>query len=527
MPSPHWQIQRTALECPHAIEKRELPGKLKAWCFQHGLLPRLLEPLQIYEIYLSRVETIQQHINKYFRQWLGVPPCFWTVGLYTTIGMLQLPFSSITEEFKIGKARLHMMLKYSPDDVIHQVQPEVRTGTKWSAAKAVEEAEASLQIKEVIGATQTGRAGLGSTPHRWFSCEDCGGHRNMVITELNMIAEEKRVATAAGQAKQCAWINWEGAEARKQSWSSLMTMEPLTSSFLLRPTYNFLPTPATHKQWSFTADDTCAMCKSARGTMWNVFSSSGSSLQIYTWHHNWVLPTLAELTETQCRVANKQPTPCISFLQEGDAPPRRVSKPQGQKFHAPAKDWKMAADQIEALHFPHHIVHTQERPDIVIWSDTVKHVAIIELTVPWEGNMEEAFERKKLQACQVIPIEVGCRGFIGRTTTSYLTRLGLMNRARRRATLQLQATAERASSWIWSKVRKSTAARQISLFPLSSPAPTPPNPYPYPHPLPSSPNHLHSYSLECIQSIPQRFLPPVTPPSGWSCWWHQSVGHHR
>ena len=165
----------------------------------------------------------------------------------------------------------------------------------------------------------------------------------------------------------------------------------------------------------------------------------------------------------------------------------------------------MAADLKEALHFPHHIVHTQERPDIVIWSNTVKRVIIVELTVPWE-NMEEAFERKKLWyenlrmecedkgwACQVMAIEVGCRGFIGRTTTSYLTRLGLANRARRRATQQLQTAVERASSWIWSKVRKSTTAWINH----------PPSPLlPYPHPTP--PQHHPSPTLS---------LPPPPPPS--------------
>ena len=165
----------------------------------------------------------------------------------------------------------------------------------------------------------------------------------------------------------------------------------------------------------------------------------------------------------------------------------------------------MAADLKEALHFPHHIVHTQERPDIVIWSDTVKRVIIVELTVPWEENMEESFERKKLRydnlrmecedkgwACQVMPIEVGCRGFIGRTTTSYLTRLGLTNRARWRATQQLQTAAERASSWIWSKVRKSTTAWQnrppSSLLPY--PHPTPP-----PHPSPTLSLHPPTTSI--------------------------------
>ena len=65
-------------------------------------------------------------------------------------------------------------------------------------------------------------------------------------------------------------------------------------------------------------------------------------------------------------------------------------------------------------------------PDIVAWSDSKKSVLLIELTVPWEENREEAHERKKnryesLRAdcvekgwiCHVIPIEVGCRGFIG------------------------------------------------------------------------------------------------------------------
>ena len=42
---------------------------LPAWSFT---LPPLV--LQIYKISLPRVETIQQHINKYLHKWLGVPP---------------------------------------------------------------------------------------------------------------------------------------------------------------------------------------------------------------------------------------------------------------------------------------------------------------------------------------------------------------------------------------------------------------------------------------------------------------------
>ena len=112
-------------------------------------------------------------------------------------------------------------------------------------------------------------------------------------------------------------------------------------------------------------------------------------------------------------------------------------------------------------------------------------------------------------------------------SSKYLTRPGLTNRARRRATQQLQTAVERTSSWIRSKVRQSTTAwlnrPPSSLLPYPHPTPL----RPHPSPTTVSPHHLHRYPLECIQSIPQHLLPPVTSPCGWSCWRRYSVGYHR
>ena len=63
-------------------------------------------PLQVYEVCLTRVETIQRHVNKFLRKWLGIPPAFTTVGLYSKSSKLQLPISSIEEEFKVAKVRV-------------------------------------------------------------------------------------------------------------------------------------------------------------------------------------------------------------------------------------------------------------------------------------------------------------------------------------------------------------------------------------------------------------------------------------
>ena len=75
--------------------------------------------------------------------------------------------------------------------------------------------------------------------------------------------------------------------------------------------------------------------------------------------------------------------------------------------------------------FPPHIAHTDQRPDIVIWSDSEKCILLIELTACHETNFIEAHQRKVTRyldleqeiqrshyRVKTIPIQVGCRGFI-------------------------------------------------------------------------------------------------------------------
>ena len=89
----------------------------------------------------------------------------------------------------------------------------------------------------------------------------------------------------------------------------------------------------------------------------------------------------------------------------------------------PGVGWQVDAHLDRALRFPSHIADIQQIHDLIIWSDVVKRVIIVELTVPWEGNMEWAYERKLCRyeevrevcddrgwICDVLPVEVGCRG---------------------------------------------------------------------------------------------------------------------
>ena len=103
---------------------------------------------------------------------------------------------------------------------------------------------------------------------------DPKGKRNMVSEEVRMFEEEKRKASTVTQAKQCAWTKWNDIEPIKLSWKSLIAMEPLTISFLLRSTYDLLRNATNLKLWAYTNSVLCLR---------HVVSACPLSLQMYTW----------------------------------------------------------------------------------------------------------------------------------------------------------------------------------------------------------------------------------------------------
>ena len=97
--------------------------------------------------------------EKKLRKWLDIPPSFTLISLYSRTSKLQFPFTSLVEEYKVGKTRLVMTLKDSKDEKVRAAGVEVKTGRKWSASKAVTEAECRLRHKDIVGTVAQGRQG--------------------------------------------------------------------------------------------------------------------------------------------------------------------------------------------------------------------------------------------------------------------------------------------------------------------------------------------------------------------------------
>ncbi len=89
---------------------------------------------------------------------------------------------------------------------------------------------------------------------------------------------------------------------------------------------------------------------------------------------------------------------------------------------------------------------------------------MLSTTVPWEENIEVACERKLekyqelVEQCKVnkwrtacYPIEVGCRGFVGRSGCRILNRFGMIEEKKRKAIRAISESAEKVSRWFWIK----------------------------------------------------------------------------
>lgn len=118
----------------------------------HRLLPILMWLLTVYKVPMTCVEGLRGKINKYLWRWLGIPPSFTAAGLYIRSGQLQLPLSSVVEEFKVTKCSVVMTYRDSQDEQVRHAGIITRSGRQWAADLSVAQAESMLKLCDVIGA---------------------------------------------------------------------------------------------------------------------------------------------------------------------------------------------------------------------------------------------------------------------------------------------------------------------------------------------------------------------------------------
>ena len=451
-----------------AIDKCELPGKYKVWSYQFGLLPRLKWPMMLYEIPITTMEKVERGISQKLRKWLGVPRSFSSVNLYSTTSKMQLPIKSVTEEYKVTKVSAYMSVRDSSDEKVSKAGVTFKTGTKWKTQQAVQEAESRLRHADVVGKVCKGRQGIGYTKERLWNQSTVSERRDLVKGEVRKGEEECRNVKAVSMAKQGRWTKWEEVMERRLTWNDIMKTEPYRLKFALKSVTDLLPTPSNLVLWGMKAEATCELC-SKYANLKHILSSCSVALSQgrYRWRHDQVLKELARVVDsTRLKKTTAKVYGNIKFVKEGarNHKNNKTIHKDGASILSKADDWKIDVDLHKKLVFPQNIVTTSLRPDIVLHSLEAKTVLIIELTVPWEENIEEAYERKQLRYddlrhmcikagwdARCYPVEVGVRGFPAKSVNKLLANIGVYGKEKKLAIKQLAEAAEKRSNWIWLK----------------------------------------------------------------------------
>ena len=187
-------------------------------------------------------------------------------------------------------------------------------------------------------------------------------------------------------------------ENENLTWKSIIYNLPKrVLSFVVNASIDSLPSYSNLHTWGKRMTDKCIFCPTTTGTLHHILSNCPTFLNRYEWRHNNILKYMLKTFSEN--------------LQNGQV-----------HVYADLEGHSIAGGTI-----PPHILTTSQRPDIVTVFDESKEIVIIELTVPFETNLEDAHRRKVDKYSSLVQdiqergytvslyaVEVGVRGLLSR-----------------------------------------------------------------------------------------------------------------
>ena len=201
---------------------------------------------------------------------------------------------------------------------------------------------------------------------------------------------------------QGCWLQWaEHTVPFDLSWKNLI-YGPGTHllKWILNASVNWVKTPDLLRLWGKCAGANCPLnCGSTQCTLHHILSGCKIALSDgrYRWRHDSVLnciylPIKDRVAQVN-RILRPKSIPPISesFVKAGKTQVYR--RRQRACELDGATDWVCLVDLEQKLIFPPEILCTSLRPDLVIWSRSLRKVIIIELTCPAEEGIANATQR--------------------------------------------------------------------------------------------------------------------------------------
>ena len=439
------------------IDESLVNGFQKLWLYQFRALQRLSWPLMIHDLDKNFTLDLTSMATRMLKRWTRLTKTIEVGILYRSKENFGLGLTPVVDHYKRMQLVKEQLLKNSFSRDIREIvqariKREAKPGRKWRVSRLATkvEAEVDLQLRFPRQATREG-LGAGNFKAKPSLVEK----RKIISGTASQFAEHERIVHSHNLAMQGVWLGWkETVSPFNLSWKNLIhKLSPHLVRFILKTSVNWIRTPDLLKLWGLVPDAACKLCKDPQCTIHHILVGCKFALRDtrYTWRHDSVLYAIRQSLSAHIGVHNSKPQshrpPHIlaSFVRKGEKSTLRAAEKQARRSLLDgAYDWKCIVDFTHRnIVFPPEIWATPQRPGIVVWSESLKKVYIIELTCPAEEGINNAAVRKQVRydelktsinsrtvwTATVITIEAGARGFVGFSMRRFLSSMGFKSRA--------------------------------------------------------------------------------------------------
>lgn len=456
------EVRSKLIELINILDQASITGAMKSWAYNNYIVPYITWELTIYDFSVSFGEELEAKITLHLKKWLGLSKNASPSILYRSTDHFGLSLTKITTHLKnMQVCRMHL-LKYSQDPksrdlyayLKQRLQPRCnRLGLPlphrvWSAVNTLENAERDIKLDSMVRPAY-GKTGLGFIERP--PCSSNKERRQEVSRRITQDDEHAMLVKCHSYAMQGEWTKYDGLMNADWSWQTLVwSLSGELLKFALNASLNVLPTPDNLRRWSKTKDAVCSLCGTTNTTLLHILNGCPTSLHQgrYTWRHDNIVCYISKFLESTMNNYHTVPTDCkekpgISFVREGEILKSKNKSQLKASILQNTHDWQILYDYDGSSYvFPPHIATTALRPDIVIYSDSIKTVVVLELTVPAEENVQRRHQQKRhkyesllMDACQLngwkthlFPVEVGSKGYVAFSMDKALKNLGLTNK---------------------------------------------------------------------------------------------------
>ena len=487
------------------VDARLLSGWMKVWLYNFYVATKLSWMLMIYDMPLGVLEELEATCNRYLKKWFGLahgatPDVLYLKRMHHGFGVHNM----VTLYKRLQAIKLHLLAN-SRDRAVKQMferqKHKVRNQVlKYDAFDDLEQNETFLVNSEALNEQIRNRTGLGHRDRQEQNPKvlSAAARRRQISERIADMDDKARVKHMHELQMQGRFVDWDHVMARDVGWRQLFAgaISDNVLRFGINAQLLTLPSEANKRRWRLLPVDsicrlrlvaadgtaTSAVCGTPNPTEMHVLSSCTAALAQgrYTWRHNSVLlvlkmaliPHLLDISTGKVHIPKPNELRFRSattgdWYNGGSSAPTLEPKCL-RDWLALATDWQLQCDlKGDAYYyrngvFPPEVASTGKRPDMLLLSRLEKIALCIELTVPKEENVLKAHESKSARykhledeaasngwRLTTWPIEVGARGFVGRSTWDFLRALAFGKARASAIKRQLELVALRCSYYLF------------------------------------------------------------------------------